>query len=838
MTKLGRIPLFQLLRFRAPRTQGPGRLATRLGVCLATLALAACTIRFNNPVANVFPATAASTNPSTSSSPSSSPSPGSSPSPSIFTNGAPGSWTTLGSTGAPSARSEYTAVWTGSKMVVWGGETASGSTNTGGIYDPVSGSWVSTDTTSAGLPTARKTLPGGLFFDGKLWIYGPDNGGVLNLETNTWSTNYGGFRSSGNPNQPSSRMDFAMVWTGSELLVWGGVTPGSPTLLNNGASYDPTLDSWTLLAGAGAPTARAGSAYAWTGSDFLIFGGVNATSVLGDGAKYNPATLTWSAISATNAPAARKDALTAWSGRELLVFGGADVSDAPLRSAALYNPLTDSWRSISDPGAERPTHAYGTVQWTGSHFLFFGGAEGFSNESIHMSTPQAILYDPYAATWAASSSSAAQAPSSRAKPNSVWTGSQLLVWGGVDSNFNNLGTGAAFDPNPTTPPAPTAQWSALPSTSAPATRAGAVAVWTGSKAIVMGGSDSSIGVFDPITNTWQTINTTCANPSGGVVSIEQRLGMSAVWTGREAIFWGGENASSPGSYFDSGFRIELTSSGINCTYIRGSPFFPEAARRDHTATWTGKVMFVWGGRNGTGSLNTGANFDPQTGFWEPIGGAAPSNAPSARYGHTAVWTGTHVLVFGGYGGATAFNSGGFYAPPITASTESWTKFTASSLSNRFNHSAVWTGREMYVYGGQDAVIGPTYLSDFWKLTPNPTDANSDGVADNANGGTWAQITVPAWFPTPSRANAALHWTGRDVILWGGAVASGSLGFGFIFRPGENNFQASFDGSAPGQQSSGRAFGNSVWTGKHILFFDEVAGGNPTGFTSLRPYGDF
>jgi N-acetylneuraminic acid mutarotase len=828
MTKLGRIPLFQLLRFREFGTQCLGRLATRLGVCLATLALTACTIRFNNPVANVFPATAASTNPSTGSSPSSSPSPGISPSPSIFTNGAVGSWTTLSSTGAPSARSEYTAVWTGSKMVVWGGDTASGTTNTGGIYDPVSGSWVSTDTTSAGLPAARKTLPGGLFFDGKLWIYGPDNGGVLNLETNTWSTDYFKFRSMGNPNQPSSRKDFAMVWTGSQLLVWGGVDPVSPTShLNTGASYDPYTNDWTLLAGAGAPTARAGSAYAWTGSDLLIFGGVNATSVLGDGAKYNPATLTWSAISATNAPAARKDALTAWSGRELLVFGGADFNDAPLRSAALYNPLTDSWRSISDPGAERPTHAYGTVQWTGSHFLFFGGAEGFSGGAIQMSTPQAILYDPYAATWAASSSSAIQAPSSRAKPNSVWTGSQLLVWGGVDSNLNNLGTGAAFDPNPTTPPAPAAQWSALPSTSAPATRAGAVAVWTGSKAIVMGGSDNSIGVFDPITNTWQTINTACSNPSDPMnpVSIQQHIGMSAVWTGREAIFWGGEDLSTPGTYFDFGYRIRLTASGVDCVYLPTAANAP-SARRDHTATWTGKFMFIWGGK-GAAALDTGALFNPEASSWTAIPIGVQTNGPSARYGHTAVWTGTHVLVFGGYGGATALQSGGYYSPPNHSGSQNWSIFITSPADPRLNHSAVWTGREMYVYGGQDTVAGATYRSDFWRLSPNP--------ADSVNGGTWTQIAVPGIFPDPDRANAALHWTGRDIILWGG-TASTSRGFGLIYRPQVGFIW--FDGSAPGQQSSGRAFGNSVWTGKHILFFDEVAGGNPTGFTSLRPYGDF
>ena len=43
------------------------------------------------------------------------------------------------------------------------------------------------------------------------------------------------------------------VWTGSEMIVWGGVRPG---LLNTGGRYDPGTDSWTATSTTNAPSAR------------------------------------------------------------------------------------------------------------------------------------------------------------------------------------------------------------------------------------------------------------------------------------------------------------------------------------------------------------------------------------------------------------------------------------------------------------------------------------------------------------------------------------------------------------------------------------------------------
>src|SRR5262249_38719654 len=63
-------------------------------------------------------------------------------------------WTgATSTTGAPSARSNHTAVWTGSEMIVWGGGAATSDFNTGGRYAPATNTWTALPT--AGAPSPR-----------------------------------------------------------------------------------------------------------------------------------------------------------------------------------------------------------------------------------------------------------------------------------------------------------------------------------------------------------------------------------------------------------------------------------------------------------------------------------------------------------------------------------------------------------------------------------------------------------------------------------------------------------------------------------------------------------
>ena len=55
-------------------------------------------------------------------------------------------------------------------------------------------------------------------------------------------------------------------------------------------------------------------------------------------------------------------------------------------------------------------------------------------------------------------------------------------------------------------------------------------------------------------------------------------------------------------------------------------------------------MIVWGGNGVNGNLMTGGRYDPGADSWIAT---STINAPSARSYHTAVWTGSEMIVWGG-----------------------------------------------------------------------------------------------------------------------------------------------------------------------------------------------
>jgi N-acetylneuraminic acid mutarotase len=135
-----------------------------------------------------------------------------------------------------------------------------------------------------------------------------------------------------------------------------------------------------------------------------------------------------------------------------------------------------------------------------------------------------------------------------------------------------------------------------------------------------------------------------------------------------------------------------------------------SARHWHTAVWTGSQMIVWGGMSDTPAyFNTGGIYNPTTNSWTSA--TSTTNAPSGRTYHTAVYTGARMIVWGGYNGTNWFNTGGKYNPTLDA----WAATTTiNAPSARYNHTAVWTGTEMIIWGGWN---GTNAFGDGASLTP-------------------------------------------------------------------------------------------------------------------------
>ncbi len=116
-------------------------------------------------------------------------------------------------------------------------------------------------------------------------------------------------------NAPTARFAHTAVWTGTEMIVWGGF--GVSSSLNTGGRYDPITDSWTATSTTNAPTPRADHTAVWTGSEMIVWGVIDNT-----GGRYNPSTNSWIATSTTNAPTGRVSHTAVWTGSEMIVWGG------------------------------------------------------------------------------------------------------------------------------------------------------------------------------------------------------------------------------------------------------------------------------------------------------------------------------------------------------------------------------------------------------------------------------------------------------------------------------------------------------------------------------------
>ncbi|MBI4822156.1 MAG: hypothetical protein HY791_38210 [Deltaproteobacteria bacterium] len=348
-------------------------------------------------------------------------------------------WTPLPSAGAPSGREQGTAVWTNTygvpATVVWGGNTNPGDADLGDgfLYDHVSSTW--SPVSSTGAPAARR-FHSAVWTGDEMIIWGGRTGpGVAFSDgvayhplTDTWSP----ISSIG---APSARSLHSAVWTGTEMIIWGGYSSGT-TGLGTGARYNPSTDAWSNVSTTGAPSARGQHRAVWTGTHMLVFGGRNGLTGFGDGALYNPSTDSWSPMSSVGSPSPRVAFTMTWTGAKAVVYGGHIVGGATLSDGASYEPDRNRWRPIAPaPLAGRWGH---TAEWTGNRALVFGGALAASSHGDGAS------YDPVSDTW--SMLSAVGAPIGRVGHLSTWTGTEMLVFGGIGgvASDTNIPAGGVY----------------------------------------------------------------------------------------------------------------------------------------------------------------------------------------------------------------------------------------------------------------------------------------------------------------------------------------------------------------------------------------------------------
>lgn len=344
-------------------------------------------------------------------------------------------WQPTSLSSAPEARTEHTAVWTGSEMIVWGGNDGNAiAKNSGARFDPATNVW--TPIQIAGVPTARWGHTA-VWTGTEMIVWGgfggaPDfqpigDGAKYNPQTNSWT-----------PlpalNQPAPRLSHTAVWTGTEMVVWGGFscTACASPELDTGARYDPVNNTWTPTATSALASARGNHTAVWTGSRMIVWGGENGAGLLDTGALYDPVANGWAATSATNAPAARRCHSAVWTASEMIVFGGQTDQNLPCGTSsaatgARYDPSFDTWNATAAAPVSSTISNAPTV-WTGTQMLAWFG--------------DGARYNLVSNTW--NGISATGAPAGRRRHTLVWTGSNAVVWGGDFAG--PLNTGGIYNP--------------------------------------------------------------------------------------------------------------------------------------------------------------------------------------------------------------------------------------------------------------------------------------------------------------------------------------------------------------------------------------------------------
>lgn len=250
--------------------------------------------------------------------------------------------------------------------------------------------------------------------------------------------------------EPTARDYLVRLWTGDRLLVWGGIAQsGEKSWVNHndGALYDPKADRWTAMSLSDAPAGRYATDRAvWTGDQLIVWGGMSygtgmnydpAVTLLDDGGVYDLASDTWMPIAAAGAPHGGL-APFAWSGKELIVISNLDGYSTPgeiLFEGARFDPKANAWSPMSAPSvalADTLEFANLKVYWLGSALAVFG-------EKVSQGTgsPALLLYDPQSDTW--SGGTVPSTPSYFSWQSATVVGDRLVALGPGNGSADDRG---------------------------------------------------------------------------------------------------------------------------------------------------------------------------------------------------------------------------------------------------------------------------------------------------------------------------------------------------------------------------------------------------------------
>ncbi len=393
----------------------------------------------------------------------------------------------------------------------------------------------------------------------------------------------------------------------------------------------------------------------------------------------------------------------------------------------------------------------------------------------------------------------------------------VIVMIGQSSNTNRVPNRLGVEPDATTTTLASAtaaqlaagHWSEIPAAPMGA-RNGASVVWTGKELIVWGGnarypaSESDLfglkadgAAYDPTTRSWRSLAKSPLSP---------RFGAPAVWTGSEMIVVGGELRSPRGQAETPG-----GTAGVNAAAYRPSidawRIIPQSPIVPTVAVWTGDRVVVFSGANG-------ASYDPDANAWHrlpPIPAHVlagfevrrPLGTPlavAAGAGRVLVWSEWFATRTTGPGETEG--TGGSDVLRYDEATDGWTELSAGPDAIGVPAQAFWTGDRVLVRGdmsvpgasgkGPLPEVSALYDPDTGRATMLPPDAlNANNFAGAGFTSVWtgrALMSLAPGVPPTLQTNVSAYdeasntwrmlpglfacyppapaaWTGRSVLIY-------------------------------------------------------------------------
>ena len=673
-------------------------------------------------------------------------------------------------------RAAHTIVWTGRQVLIIAGSNNRSSWDLWRTYEP-SPAWLTYDPAAdtwgelivGPQPSEVELNSDGVWTGSEvLFAHESISGLALDPEQGTWRTLAAGPLS---PRQEPSR-----VWTGRELVVWGGCNhvlaecsgSTSQERFRDGAVYKPSSDTWRTMAPSPLPEGAV-TAAVWTGAEVFYYTADVDTGVTG-AASYNPALDQWTLLTAPPFDP-RYDLELAWSSVSDLVLAWGGWRPDPGKSdyvvggmgfasdGAAYDLSTKTWLRLPDAPNRtgRDRHSMAAI---GSTFYIDGGypATGpltLSPQPEPGSTPEQ------------STSTPTIAEATGVKPNpgpdegfrEVWRtsdGRLLGQWDWVPVWYKdawlhgeNFPAIMAIDDTRLIVIRPVTGYTEVTahifdSATGEVTMAAPsgfrwreihTIVWTGQHVLIGSGRyNHSWLTYDPADDVWEELTVDPLFDSLPELSDRSRLNRSVRWEGQE---WYEPHGVWNGSEV---LFLHESLSGLALNPYEGAwrtlAAGPLSLRGTPARVWTGQEFVVWGGYDEEYNLGggeyvlgeyhrDGAVYDPLSDTWRTM---APSPLPDAT--HTAaVWVGTEVFY------VTRSNTGIVSAASYNPALDQWTHLPAPPFGPRYNLELAWssTSNLVLAWGGNYVSDGAAYDLSTKTWLGLPDAPGNFAVRKNATG---------------------------------------------------------------------------------------------------------